>query len=395
MDAVLTGTVQREGDHVRVSVQLVPRPAALAPWAASFDSGWTDLFQVLDALAQSVVQALWPRLSPAGAVPAPATRHAPSPEAHEEYLRGRFFWSRFDPENLGKAFACYGEAAALDPRYGAPLGGLADAHLLLGLAGLSPPRQSWDTVMSCADRALECDPRLADPHVARAYARLFRDWDWRGAEKDIDRAVALAPGAASVHLWRGLFLALRGDLPGARGAIARGREIDRLSIVAAAFQCFVHEFAGEDEESLAVARRSAVLYPDNFLGQRCLGVASVRLGRKAAGLKALQRAVELTTRGPGMLALLACAQAAFGNEVEARRLLSEMDRAAATSFTSPCLRGAILLALGEREAALARIEEGAEARDASTVFLAVDPLFASVREEPRFQAILSRVARKR
>jgi DNA-binding winged helix-turn-helix (wHTH) protein/tetratricopeptide (TPR) repeat protein len=395
VDAVLTGTVQREGDRVRVSVQLVPRPAALAPWAASFDAGWIDLFQVLDDLTHSVVQAIWPRLSSGAAEEVPPARYAPGPEAHEAYLRGRFFWSRFDPENLGKAFASYGEAAALDPRYGAALSGLADAHLLLGLAGLSPPQQSWDTVVSYAARALECDRTLAEAHVARAYALLFRDWDWPGAAQEIDRAVALAPGAASVHLWRGLFLALRGDLPGARSAIARAREIDRLSIMAAAFQCLVHEMAGENEDALAVARRATDLHPRNFLGQRCLGVASVRLGKKNDGLKALKRGVELSGQGPGMLALLACAEVTFGNQGEARRLLLQLERAAATSFTSPCLRAAVLLALGDREAALARIEEGAEARDAFAVFLAVDPLYASLAEEPRFRAVLARVARKR
>ena len=192
VDAVRHRHRAARGRTVRVSVQLVPRPAALAPWAASFDAGWTDLFQVLDALAHSVVQAIRPRLSPGVAGSAPA-RHAPGPEAHEAYLRGRFFWSRFDPESLGKAFGCYGEAATLDPRYGAPLGGLADAHLLLGLAGLSPPRQAWDTVVSCADRALECDPTLADAHVSRAYALLFRDWDWQGAEQGIERAVDPGP----------------------------------------------------------------------------------------------------------------------------------------------------------------------------------------------------------
>jgi tetratricopeptide (TPR) repeat protein len=345
-------------------------------------------------LAHSVAEALGPRLSRGGAGSAPA-RHRPDPEAHEAYLRGRFFWSRFDPESLGKAFGCYGEAASRDPRYGAPLGGLADAHLLLGLTGLSPPRQAWDTVVSCAGRALECDPTLADAHVARAYAFLFRDGDWPMAAQGLERAVALGPGLASVHLWRGLFLALRGDLPGARQSIARAREIDPLSIVAAAFRCLVHELAGEDERELAVALRAVELRPDNFLGHRCLGVAYVRLGKKGAGLKALERAVELTAQGPGMLALSAWALAILGEPVEARRRLSELDRVAATSFVSPCLRAAVLLALGEREEALARIEEGADERDAFVAFLAVDPLFASLRDEPRFRAVLSRAGRGR
>lgn len=190
VDAVLTGTVQREAGRVRVSVQLVPRPAALKPWAESFDADWTDLFAVQDDLAGRVTQALLPRLS--SQAPVARARYVPRPEAHEAYLRGRFFWSRFDPEGLGKAFGCFGEAAELDPGYAAPHGGLADAHLLLGLAGLSPSPGAWDLTLECAQRALEGDPTLAEAHVASAYARLFRDWDWKGARAALDRALGLA-----------------------------------------------------------------------------------------------------------------------------------------------------------------------------------------------------------
>src|SRR5262249_23630647 len=193
------------------------------------------------------------------------------------YLRGRYFWARFDPEGLGRAFGYFGEAAGLDPLYAAPRGGLADAHLLLGLAGLVPPRDAWDLAAVCAEQALERDPHLAEAHVARGYGSLFRDWHWRGARDALDRAAAGRPGAASVHIWRGLFLALAGEPSESRAAIARGREIDPLSGVAAAFQCFLHEIASEHEAERDLARRALELRPDNFLGHRCLGIASLRL----------------------------------------------------------------------------------------------------------------------
>ena len=326
-------------------------------------------------------------------LPATAARPRPKPrpEAHEAYLRGRFLWSRFDPESLGKAFGCFGEAAQLDPRYAAPRGGLADAHLLLGLAQLSPPPGAWELALECAQQALESDPDLAEAHVARGYARLFRDWDWRGAREALDRAVASSPGASAVHLWLGLFLALAGDLNEARAAISRGREIDPLSGVAMAFQCFLHEIAGEPALELALARRAVELRPTNVLGHRCLGIAAVCLGRMGPGLKALQRAVELSQDGPGMRALLAWGLVRAGDAAGARRRLAELDALAANGFVSPCLRAAVLVALGEPGAALTRLEEGAAQRDAHVVFLAVDPLFAPLRDEARFRALLGRI----
>jgi len=388
----VTGTVQRHGDRVRVSVQLVPRPIALRPWAQSFDALWTDLFAVQDEIAGRVAEALWPRLSagrPAEA--AASSRYKPSPAAHETFLRRRFFWARFDPESLGRAFGYFGEAASLDPLYAAPRGGLADAHLLLGLAGLSPPRDAWDLSAACAEQALERDPDLAEAHVARGYAVLFRDWDWRGAREALERAAARRPGAASVHVWRGLFLALAGELPEAGAAIARGREIDPLSGVGSAFQCFLHEIAGEPEAELQLARRALELRPGNFLGHRCLGIASLRLGDFDQGLRALERAAELVHQGPGMRCLLAWGLARAGRRDEARERLEQLDAVDASTFVSPCLRGAVLAALGDTAAALDRIEEGAEKRDAHAVFIGADPLFAALRGEPRFDAVVTRI----
>ena len=388
VDAVVAGTVQRDGGRVRVSVQLVPLPAALRPWADSFDADWTDLFGVQDALAERVAQALSLRLSPHRP---PAARHTPHPEAYEAYLRGRYFWARFDPMGLGKAFGYYGEAARLDPRYAPPHAGLADCHLLLGLGGLLAPRAAWNLTEECAERALALDPACADALVSRAFARLFRDWDWVGARLALEQATTLAPGLASAHLWRGLFLALASDLPGARAAIDRGREIDPLSGLASTLRCLSCEVAGDYAQELDLARRAIELRPDNFLGHWSLGLANVLLGRVRPGKKALQRAVELTEGGLVMRAQLAWALARAGETAEARQGLDALDALAASTFVSPCQRGAVLAALGDVEGGLGRLEEGAEQRDAWVVFLGAGPRFDAFRGEPRFLELLRRV----
>ncbi len=390
VDAVVTGTVQRDGERVRLSVQLVPRPAAMRPWAESFDADWTDLFAVQDALAERMALALRPRLTPTSRASA-GPRHTPQPKAFEAYMRGRYFWSRFDPENLGKAFAYFGEAAQLDPLYAAPHAGLSDAHLMLGLAGLQPPLDAWTIAAGCAERALAQDAGLAEAHVSRGFARLFSDWDWAGASSAIAHAVALQPGAASVHVWQGLFLMISGDLPGATRTLDEALRIDPLSGAASALRCFVHEIAGEFDQELELARRAVELRPKVFFGHWCMGLASVGLGQKQAGIDALRRAVELMVKGPGMRTQLACALARLAETEAARRELEALDALADNTFVSPCQRAAILLALGDPDGALERIQEGLAVRDAWAVFLGASPLYRALHGDPRFEAILARV----
>jgi hypothetical protein len=387
VDAVVTGTIQRDAGRIRVSVQLVPLPAALRPWAHSFDADWTDLFGVQDELAERVAQALSFRLA-RGSTP----RHPrPEPEAYQAWLRGRYFWARLDPGSLGKAFGYYGEAARLDPRFAAPHAGLADAHLLLGLGGALAPREAWNLTEECAERALALDPSLAEAHVSRAYARLFRDWDFAGTRLALERATSLSPGLASVHLWRGLFLALQGDLAGAHAAIDRGRAIDPLSGFGMALRCFFHEMVGEFDEELALSRRAVELRPELFLGYWSLGHAHVFLGSQEAGKVALQRAVDLTEGGLVMRAHLAWALARGGETGEALRRLADLDSVAATTFVSACQRAGVLFALGDAAAGLARFEEGMDQRDPWVVFAGVSPLFAPLRVEPRFAELRQRV----
>jgi serine/threonine-protein kinase len=300
-------------------------------------------------------------------------------------------WARADPESLGRAFAFFGEAAAADPRWAAPVSGLADGHLLLGLAGLAPPPAACARARECAEQALALDPDYADALVSHALAGLFRDWDWAGARATLERAVSLAPRSAGVHLWQAFFLATSGATGPALRAIARARELDPLSHLASALRCLVHGYAGEPESALAVARRAVELRPDHFLPHRCLGVASVRLGRARVGVKALRRAVELTLGGPGMRSLLAWGLVQAGETAEARRELADLDASTANTFVSPAQRAAVLLALGETGPALDRLEEAADGKDPAVVHVGMEPLYAGLRGQARFEALLRRI----
>ncbi len=388
-DAALDGTVQRHGQRVRVSVFLVPARPDVAPWAESFDEPEAHLFELQDAVADRVVGALLPRL---GAQPAPVHHHGgPRLEAWQAYVRGRLFWSRFDPEGLGKAFACFGEAAQKDPQFARPHAGLADAYLLMGFGGVVPPVQAWQLAGECAQRALELDPELAEAHASLGYWRLFGSWDWAGARSALERAVALRPGASALRLWNGLFLAMLGDFDASRRNVALACEAEPLSPVVHSLAALQHAWSGEPEREIELARRAAELAPNHFLAQWSLGGACARNGLPGPAVAALRRALRLVGGGPVVKCGLARVLAEVGQGDEARALLAELDERSGLHWVSPYQRATVLAALGERSAAFERLDQAWQARDPWLAVVAVDPALAPLRSGRGYAELLGRV----
>lgn len=391
-DAALDGTVQRQEQRVRVSVFLVPARADVSPWAESFDEPLAHVFELQDAVAERVAQALAARLgSPVAPASAAGPKAHPSLPAWEAYVRGRLFWSRFDPEGVGKAFACFGEAAQLDPGFARPHAGLADAYLLMGFAGVIEPGQAWRLAGECAARALELEPGLAEAHASLGYVRLFAQRDWAGARAALGEAVALRPGASALRLWNGLFLAMQGDLEGARRNVALACEAEPLSPAVHALAAYQHALTGEPEREIELARKAVELAPGHFLAQWSLGSACARQGLAQPAVAAMRRALRLVGGGPLVKCGLARVLAEVGQPGEARALLAELDGHADVHWVSPYQRGLVLAALGEREAALARLEEAWQTHDPWLAVLAVDPGLALLRGEPAFARLLARV----
>ncbi len=391
-DAALDGTVQRHEQRVRVSVFLVPARADVAPWAETFDEPAAHLFELQDAVAERVAQALALRLGGPAAAARPAAAPArPTLPAWEAYVRGRLFWSRFDPEGIGKAFACFGEAAQLDPAFARPHAGLADAYLLMGFAGVVAPSQAWSLAGECAARALQLDPELAEAQASHGYVRLLAHWDWAGAQEALERAVALRPGASALRLWNGLFLAMRGDLDGARRNVALACEAEPLSPFVHALAAYQCALSGEPEREIELARKAVELAPGHFLAQWSLGSACARQGLCQPAVAAMRRALRLVGGGPMVRCGLARVLAEVGQPEEARALLGELDERAGLHWVSPYQRALVLAALGERTAALERLEQAWEAHDPWLAVLAVDPGLAPLRGEPALARLLGRV----
>ncbi|HEU0106788.1 MAG TPA: winged helix-turn-helix domain-containing protein [Vicinamibacteria bacterium] len=391
VDAVVDGTLQREGTRLRIGVQLVPVRGDGPTWSQTFEEEMTGLFAVQDAMAEQVARALALELrEPERRLL--AHRHTQDLGAQEAYLKGRYFWSRFTGPWLEKAFASFQEAAERDPAYALPHAGLADACLILGFTGMLPPSAAWERADTEVRQALERDEGLAEAHVSRAYVSLFQDWDWATARRELDRAAELGPHTAAVRQWRGVYLAMLGRFDEAGREIAHARQLDPLSVVASTIAGLQAYLSGDREAAFSHHRASVDLDPHHFLGHWGLGLALQSQGRPKDALAEHREAVRLAPDATLLQPVLARSLALAGHKAEARQALDEATKAA--PHLSAYQQATVHVALGRSARALDLLERAGEERDPWLVWLKVDPMLEPLRAHPRMRRLLARVLRR-
>ena len=386
VDAVVDGRLQRSGSRLRLTVQLVPTAGGAPLWADHFDEEFTHLFAVEDTVAERVATALVAELS-AEERQKLGRRQTESLEAYQAYCRGRFFWGRFSRPWVEKAMLQLSRghgprpplrAAARGPRGRVPRGRLRrgpPAPRGLGPRGGVVPGGPG--------------PRRPDPGAPRL-RRLSSPpagMGLDGAERELRRAIELAPDSAAPHQWLGLLLDLRGRKDDAARALRRAEELDPLSLVVSALVGLHRAFGGEHEAELAQARRTLELDPHQFLGHWAVGSALQNLGRHDEAAAEHQRALDLAEGTAFMKPVLARSLALAGRAGEARALLVPEGPAG----ISPYQAATVHLALGETDRALELLAVAADERDPWIVILAVDPMMRALRGHPAFEELVKRV----
>ncbi|PYS67519.1 MAG: hypothetical protein DMF73_19155, partial [Acidobacteria bacterium] len=226
VDAVLDCRMQRSGDRIRVTAQLVSAKDGAALWTASFDEKDTESFALEDSISSQVALAIASNLSidEKNLLAKLGTRNN---EAYQSYLKGRYFWSKRTREGVLKAVEYFQEAIRLDPIYAQAYAGLADCYLVGGAIPGTPA----DSAKIAALKALELDDTLAEAHTSVAYYEGAVDWNWSGAEAEFERALALNPSYSTAHHWHAYNLAAMGRLDKAIAEITRAQELDPLSLI--------------------------------------------------------------------------------------------------------------------------------------------------------------------
>jgi DNA-binding winged helix-turn-helix (wHTH) protein/TolB-like protein len=388
--AVVQGSVQRVGEQVRVTVQLVSVRDGTPLWGQKFDEQFTNIFAIQDQISEAVAQAL--TLSLTNAEKQLLTKHyTANSGAHELYLKGRYFWNKRTVEGLKKAISYFNEAVEKDPSYALAYVGLADSYGLLADYNGLLPNQAYPQANKAAMKALELDERLAEAHATLAFIKTTYEWDWAGAEKEYRRAIELNPNYETAHQWYAEYLAGMSRHAEALAEIRRAREINPTSLIINAVEAWVLYHAREYDQAIAQGQKVLEMDP-NFAEvyeylKRCYdqkgmyreAIAARQMRRKLAGFDS-----EETT------ALREAAAATLPGVYWQKRLEQEMEeskREPSTSFDM----AEIFAQLGNKDQAFVWLERAYEERYFMMMYLKVAPNFDPIRSDPRFAELLRRV----
>jgi DNA-binding winged helix-turn-helix (wHTH) protein/TolB-like protein/Flp pilus assembly protein TadD len=364
VDAVLDGNIQRDGDRVRVTVQLFRLPDGATLWSGKFDQKSADLFALEDSIAGQVADGL-PLNVTASERSRLMKRYTENGEAWQAYLRGRYFWNRRTPEAHQKAIDEFGQAARIDPRYALAYAGLADAYVLLGS---NPNRlisraDAMGKARAAAFRAIELDSDLPEAHTSLAFILMHYDWKCADAEREFQRALALNPSYATAHQWHAVNLLVTGHPEDAIGELKKAQALDPLSLIIGADLAEMYNYVGRPADAEAEARRVLDLDP-TFVQARCW------LARALAGERRYDEAARVlegdqAPDDPYRVVTLGSVYAIAGRRAEARHMLERLIRLAADDYGLAFDVASIYASEGDVDAMLPWLERAYAERSAN------------------------------
>ncbi|MBI3207359.1 MAG: tetratricopeptide repeat protein [Candidatus Solibacter usitatus] len=394
VDTVLEGKLQRSGDRIRLTVQLLRVADGVPLWAGRFDQQFTGIFDLHDSISERVTNALILQLT-SEEKNRIAKRHTANPEAYRAYMKGRYHWTRNTPDDLEKAVEHFQQAIRLDPEYALAYAGIADCYVFgrgqSGSRRASPLRDRYPIAKAAAAKALALDGTLAEAYAPRAYLKLAYDWDWAGAEKDFLRAIELNPGYAAAHQWYAECLMYLGRSKEALAAVERARELDPFSPAVNDSLVRVLYYGRQYDRALRECLNTIELHPNFDQAHILLGRVYEEKGMLPQAIAAFQKAVTLSDGLPGALASLGHAYAVSGRRADARNVLRDLQELSKQRYVSGFLIAMVFAGLDEKDNAVELLEKAYEQRDAGLRAIKVDPKLDKLRTAPKFQALLRRI----
>jgi TolB-like protein/DNA-binding winged helix-turn-helix (wHTH) protein/Tfp pilus assembly protein PilF len=393
VDAIVEGSVIRSGRRVRVTAQLLAAPTDQHLWAETYDRDLGDILklqgEVADAIAQQVRAQLTPNQQSQLRV-----AHVVNPAAYDDYLRGRlYFTNEFtNPDSLRKAKRYFEDAIQKDPNFALAYAGLADTYVFLAYAGALQKDLAYRSAKNALSKALQLDDSIGEAHDTLGALSSFFDWDWETADREFNRAIALAPSYSCAHEDRAIFLALVGRRAEAMAEIAKIHQLDYGSSAAHTESVAYYEL--RDYPRLIDSSRRALLFdPKDWFQHYTLGVGYEGTGKLQEAIAEYQKAIETSGGSQDPTVALAHAYAAVGKKAEAEKILRDLE-SNSKATASPYTVATIYAGLGENDKALESLEKARSEKSFQILSLRSDLLLDTLRTDPRFQDLLRRIGLK-
>jgi len=390
--AVLTGRVVRRGDSLNIQTELVDVGTDSQLWGRQYTRNISDILTVQEEITQEVSERLG--LRPTREDRRRLTkRYTENTEAYQLYLKGRYYWNRRTAETLRRAVQNFQEAIDKDPGYALAYAGLADCYTVYPSHAGVTPAESYPRAKQAALRALEIDETLAEPHAALAFAKMFYDRDWPGAEKEFRRALELNPDYATVHQWYGQYLEAVGKPAEALASVKRAADLDPLSLTVHATLGRTLLFQNRHAEALEAIRKTLEMDPNFVLARWYLGRAYEYKGMYREAILEYEKGLKIAPDNPDLIGSLGYVHARLGERSEARKRAVQL-QSVQPGYSRPYEVALIHVGLGERDLAFEWLEKAREQSAPPMTWVKVEPRLESLRSDPRFRALVQRLGLK-
>jgi TolB-like protein/DNA-binding winged helix-turn-helix (wHTH) protein/Tfp pilus assembly protein PilF len=388
---VLEGSIRRDSDKVRITTQLIQLKDQTHVWARQYDRELSHLLGLQGEIAHEVSSeiqvALWEH-EPV----TPPTQQISSPqsyEAYDLYLKGQYFWNKRTVEGFQRAIDYYQQAIAQDPNYARAYAGLADSYALLAPYSAASPIEYMPKARAAALRALELDKDLPEAHTALALIVQNYDFDWQTAEREFQRAIQLNPNYATGHHWYAEHLMWRGRFDEALRESERARQLDPLSLIIATDNGAILLYSRQYDRALEKLRTVRELDP-NFPRVTGLMLRSYeQKGMFADALTEVEKARPLYNSW-------SCSELAYiygrsGQATQAGLALANLEELNRRGPMDPIAFVAPYIGMGNKDEAFVWLNKAYAQHSNALTGLKVDPIYDSLRSDPRFQDLLRRV----
>jgi TolB-like protein/Tfp pilus assembly protein PilF len=385
VEAVITGSVLRAGDRVRITVQLINAATEEHLWAERYEREVQDVLALHSDVARAVAREVRVALTPHERARLAATR-AVDPEAYEEYLKGQYQYNKLSLEGWEAATGHFLQSIEKDPSYAPAHAMLSFSYSIPGYYGSeTPPAVSRSRALAAAERAVALDDSLAEAHASLARVKLYYDWDWAAADRASEKGLRLNPNSTMALDSRAFFLSWMGRHQEAIDIARRAIELDPVEPFVNTQLAMYYFFARRYDEAIRQANKVLALEPDYRVAHVLLCYSYAKKGMSEEAAREEAQCFE----SPSMAQ--AWALAAAGKPAQARKVYEQILAEGSTRPWYGYFDAAALGEMGEKDRAFAMLEQAYQGRSVFMSVLKVDPRLDSLRDDPRFEDLLRRM----
>ena len=379
---VIEGSGLKHGDNIRLTIQLIDAKHDQHIWSNTYNRKTKEIFELQSEIAQLVAAEIEAVITPEEKQ---RIENIPTAniEAYNLYLQGRYFWNQGRRVDLDKSIEYYKRALEIDPNYALAYSGMAATYTSYTWGGYLPRRDVMPQAKTAAMKALEIDNTLGEAHAELAWARVVHDWDWTGGEKGFKRALELNSNNARAHNGYAWLLTFVGRHDEAIEESKRAHELDPLSNLNWSLG-YQYYYARDYDKAIEEYRKVLEIFPRNLVVHSHLALA---LSAKGLHNEAIEECLKIDFKDWNIGYIYGAA----GKMDEAQEILNYYLELSKKQFVRPVIFAFIYIGLGEKDKAFEWLEKTYEQREAFLDLIKVEPMYDSLRSDPRFQDLVERM----